>query len=123
MFNFTICCISSGGTVTLTVTLPAAVPVGTKWYEYNGGPWHALPIGGGGTRVITVTLHDGNPKEDDDTTPGQITDQGGPAYGGAVGWETYPVNKVRVFLPWIALIAAIMAGVSLLVLSRRRAQS
>ncbi|MGB5924805.1 MAG: hypothetical protein WBH01_01745 [Dehalococcoidia bacterium] len=40
-----------------------------------------------------------------------------------VGWETYPVNKVRVLLPWIALLAAIVAGASLLVLRHRRAQS
>jgi len=40
-----------------------------------------------------------------------------------VGWETYPISKVRVLLPWIALAAAIMAGASLLVLRRRRAQS
>jgi hypothetical protein len=41
-----------------------------------------------------------------------------------VGWETYPVNKVRVLLPWIALLTAIMVGASLLlVLRRRRAQS
>jgi hypothetical protein len=40
-----------------------------------------------------------------------------------VGWETYPINKVRVLLPWIALFAAIMAGASLLVLRRRRVQS
>jgi len=40
-----------------------------------------------------------------------------------VGWETYPINKVRVLLPWITLIAAILAGASLLVLRRRRAQS
>lgn len=37
---------------------------------------------------------------------------------GGVGWETYPVNKMRVMLPWIALVAAIMAGVGLLVLRR-----
>jgi hypothetical protein len=37
-----------------------------------------------------------------------------------VGWETYPVNKMRVLLPWIALLAAIIAGASLLVLRRRR---
>jgi len=43
--------------------------------------------------------------------------------GGAVGWETYPISKARVLLPWIALVAAIMAGASLLVLRRRRAQS
>jgi hypothetical protein len=41
----------------------------------------------------------------------------------AVGWETYPINKVRVFLPWIALVAAIIAGATLLVLRRRRTQS
>jgi len=37
-----------------------------------------------------------------------------------VGWETYRVNKVRVLLPWIALLTAIIAGASLLVLRRRR---
>lgn len=37
-----------------------------------------------------------------------------------VGWETYPVNKMRVLLPWIGLLAAIIAGASLLVLRRRR---
>jgi large repetitive protein len=40
-----------------------------------------------------------------------------------VGWETYPVNKVHVLLPWIALLAAIIVGASLLVLRRRRAQN
>lgn len=42
---------------------------------------------------------------------------------GPVGWETYPISKVRVLLPWIALFAAIVVGASLLVLRRRRAQS
>jgi uncharacterized repeat protein (TIGR01451 family) len=37
-----------------------------------------------------------------------------------VGWESYPVNKVRVLLPWIGLLGAIIAGASLLVLRRRR---
>jgi hypothetical protein len=41
----------------------------------------------------------------------------------AVGWETYPISKVRVLLPWIALFAAIVVGASLLVLRRRRIQS
>ena len=42
------------------------------------------------------------------------------ARGGPVGWETYPTNKVRVLLPWIALVAAAMVAVSLLVLRHRR---
>jgi len=36
-----------------------------------------------------------------------------------VGWETYPVDKVRVLLPWIALLGAIIAGAGLLVVRRR----
>jgi hypothetical protein len=40
-----------------------------------------------------------------------------------VGWETYPVNKLRVLLPWMGLFAAIMAGATLLVLRHRRVQS
>jgi hypothetical protein len=38
-----------------------------------------------------------------------------------VGGTAYPLNKVAILAPWIAL-AAIVAGVSLLVLRRRRAQ-
>ena len=41
----------------------------------------------------------------------------------AVGWETHPLNKLAVAAPWIALFAAIIAGASLLVLRRRRAQT
>ena len=41
----------------------------------------------------------------------------------SVGWETYPIDRVRVLLPWIALLAAIMVGASLLVLRHRRAQN
>jgi len=38
-----------------------------------------------------------------------------------VGWETYPINKLAVLAPWIALAAVIISGVSLLVLKQRRA--
>jgi parallel beta-helix repeat protein len=122
MFNFTICCIPSGGSTTLTITLPGPVPAGTRWYKYIGGSWYSLPIGGAGTSVITVTLQDGAFPDDEDSVPGQITDQGGPGHG-AVGWETHPTDKVRVLVPWIALFAAFAAGVSLLVIRRRRTQT
>jgi hypothetical protein len=36
-----------------------------------------------------------------------------------VGWDTHPIDKVRVLLPWIAPIATIIVAVSLLVLRRR----
>jgi len=38
-----------------------------------------------------------------------------------VGGEAYPINKISVLAPWIALIAAIMAGATI-VLRRRRAE-
>jgi hypothetical protein len=127
MFEFTICCMN-GSTATLSITLPGSVPIGTKWYKYNGGLWSPLPIGDdNGDNFITVTLQDNVSPDDEDTIVGQITDQGGPGYPGAgavaVGWDTYPISKVRVLLPWIGLLAAIMAGVSLLAARRRRAQS
>jgi hypothetical protein len=124
MFTFKITGISTGEEVTLTIELPDPVPVGTKWWKYHNNTWSPMDIGDDdGDNVITVALKDGRTPDDEDTTPGQITDQGGPGEPGAVGWGTYPVNKVRVFLPWIALLAAIMAGASLLVLRRRRAQT
>ncbi len=64
------------------------------------------------------------------TTPGGCCDpqtgpflifqnqQGGPI---AVGWEVYPTDKLAVLAPWVALLAAIAAGTSLLVRRRRRA--
>jgi len=126
MFNFTICCIPPGGTVTLTVTLPAAVPVGTVWWKYQNGGWYSLPnLSNNGDAIMVISLTDGG-SGDGDAVLGQITDDGGPGNpgaGGAVGWETYPVSKMHVLLPWIVLLAAIVAGVSLLVVRRRQAQS
>ena len=110
--------------MTLNMTFPQPIPVGYKWWKYVGGSWYSLPIGSDdGDAFIQVTLTDGAFPDDEDTIPGQITDQGGPGPGGAVGWGTYPVSKARVLLPWIALLAAITAGASILVVRRRRAQS
>jgi len=121
MFSFTVTGIT--GQVTITVQLPGPVPVGTKWWKYYNNSWYPLNIGDDdGDNIITVTLHDGVPPEDSDGVTGQITDDGGPG-GSPVGWDTYPVSKVRVLLPWIALLAAIIAGASFLVIRRRRAQT
>ena len=124
MFSFNVSCIDPGATVTLNVTLPSDVPVGTKWWKYQNGSWYSLPIGSDdGDELITVTLIDKTATlpglGDEDPTGGSIMDDGGPGYPGAVGWETYPTSKVRVMLPWIALLIAIIAGTSLLVLRHR----
>ena len=122
MFSFVVTGITDN--VTLTIELPGPMPIGSLWYKYNGGSWDPLPIGDDdGDNVITVTLQDNVVPDDEDTTLGQITDQGGPGEPGAVGWETYPIGKAHVLLPWIALLAAIMAGGSVLLVRRRRAQS
>jgi hypothetical protein len=63
---------------------------------------------------IEATYHSG----DDDLLSYGSEESGPPPR--SVGWGTYPVNRVRVLLPWIALLAATMAGVSLLVSRRRR---
>jgi len=121
MFTFKITGLSTGGEVTLTIELPGPVPVGTKWWKYHNNTWSPMDIGDDdGDNVITVALKDGRTPDDEDLTDGQITDQGGPGNPGAVGWETYPVSRVRVLLPWIALLAAIAVGGSLLVLRHRR---
>jgi hypothetical protein len=123
MFSFKVTGLSAGQTITLNVTLPSSVPVGTKWYKYNGGAWDPMDIGSDdGDNFITVTLQEGALPDDEDSDPNQITDQGGPGSPGAVGWETYPVNKVRVLLPWIVLFTAAVAGAGLLALRRRRMQ-
>jgi hypothetical protein len=123
MFTFNITGLSDYQEVTLTIELPDPVPVGTKWWKYHNNTWSPMDIGDDdGDNTITVALKDNRTPDDEDGTLGQITDQGGPG-SPTVGWETYPVSKVRVLLPWIALFAAIVAGVSLLLLRRRRTQT
>jgi hypothetical protein len=123
MFAFTIK-VTPGQTVHVHVSLPTSYPAGTKWWKCQGGSWSSLdidPTSSGG--LIDVTFTDGGRGDADGIANGEIVDDGGPGLGGTVGWETYPISKVRVLLPWIALLAAIALGASLLVLRRRRAQS
>jgi len=129
-FSFNITGLTPAGqTVTVTITLPSgAAP--TQYWKY--GPtlanpvahWYQIPMTiVGPPNVIRITLVDGGLGDDDGAADGTIVDQGAPGNPGAVGWETYPISKVRVLLPWIALLAAIVAGASLLVVRRRRAQT
>ena len=130
-FSFDITGVGSGGTAIVTITLPQPVPVGTQYWKYH------IPEGwvdvtsllgdDDGDNVLTLTLTDGSLGDDDGAADGTIVDQGGPGNPGPgpgpVGWETYPISKVRVLLPWIVLAAAVVAGASFLVVRRRRAQS
>jgi hypothetical protein len=123
LFSFNVTGLSLGQTVTVTIVLPPGSAPTQYWkYHASEGGWIQIPMTVvGPPNVIRITLQDGGLGDDDLTVNGVIIDQGGPG-GGAVGWDTFPVSKVRVLLPWITLLAAI-AGASLLMLRRRQAQS
>jgi uncharacterized repeat protein (TIGR01451 family) len=70
-------------TVQVTVTLPQAVPMGTKWVKCHDGVYYVLSIGDDdGDNVITIELTDQVIGEDDflDYLDGAIWDDGGPGY-------------------------------------------
>jgi hypothetical protein len=113
------------------MTFPSPLPVGTQYWKYGPTPsdptdhWYQLPIGDDdGDNVITITLFDGGVGDDNVVAPdGVIVDQGGPGIPTApVGGEAYPVNKLAILAPWIALAAAIIAGATIF-MRRRRAQN
>jgi hypothetical protein len=120
MFSFRITGLELGEEVTVTIELPGPVHTGTRWWKQYMGAWYSVPVTIVAPNIIAITLTDGVfPGDSDKTKDTVITDPGGPGYPGTVGWETYPIDKVRVLLPWTALAAAIIVGMSLLVLRRR----
>ena len=122
MFNFKITGLTPGQTVDVTITLPSAVPVGTVWWKYDNGRWHSLPnLDDNGNNIMKIRLTDGG-TGDLDNVPGQITDPGGAGNPMTVGWEGSPTSKAAVVMPWIALLAAIVAGAGLFVWKRRRVE-
>jgi len=123
LFSFNIRGLSTGATVTVTITLPPGSAPTQYWKYHVPQGWIRIPMTiVGPPNVIRITLVDGGLGDDDGVANGVIVDQGGPG-SGAVGWETYPISKVRVLAPWIAVGLAIAAGATLLVLRRRRAQT
>ena len=122
MFSFQITGLTAGQTVDVTITLPAPVPVGTLWWKYDNGRWHGLPnLNDNGDHIMVIRLTDGG-AGDLDSILGQITDPGGPGNPMTVGIDGSPVSKAGVMAPWIALLAIMMAGASLLVWRRRRVE-
>jgi len=123
MFSFKVVGLTPGQTVTVTITLPAPVPVGTLWWKYHNGQWYSLPnLDDDGDNIMVIQLTDGGSGDLDGVADGIISDPGGPGNPMTVGWETSPISKSAVLAPWIALLAAIIAGAGLLVMRRRRAQ-
>lgn len=129
-FSFTITGVGSGGTAIVTITLPPG-PTPTQYWKYHPktqSGWIQIPMTVVSPNVIRITLVDGGLGDDDGAADGTIVDQGGPGNPGpgpapaVVGGEAYPINKVAVLAPWLALLAAIIAGTTIF-MRRRRAES
>jgi len=81
-FSFNITNIPPGSTVTITITLPWAMPVGTQYWKCQNGAWvdvTSLLGDNDGDNVLTLTLTDGGLGDADVTANGTIVDPGGPA--------------------------------------------
>ncbi len=114
-FSFNVTGLSNGDSVTVTLTMPSAVPVGTQYWKWGPTPgdpsdhWYQLPMGSDdGNNVITITLTD-NGLGDDVLTgeDGEIVDQGGPGNpggDGAAGVSVFPSL-------YVGIAAALAAGV------------
>jgi len=116
----------AGEAVTVTIELPSAVPVGTQYWKCQDDNWYQIPIDDDdGDNVITIQLTDGGTGDADGDCNGVIVDPGGsgvpPPPPPPVGAKAYPVNKLAILVPWIALGMAIIAGAAV-ALRRRRAQ-
>jgi hypothetical protein len=118
-FEFEIAGLTPGQSVTLTITLPSAVPVGTQYWKYGPTPsdpsphWYQIFMG---DNVITITLTDGGLGDDDLTPDGTIIDQGGPGWPGPTGGG----GSVPVFPSlYIGIAAALGAGILAYFVRRR----
>jgi hypothetical protein len=81
-FSFDIIGIPAGATVTITITLPATMPVGTQYWKCIDGQWvnvTSLLGDNDGDNVLTLTLTDGGLGDADGLADGTISDPGGPA--------------------------------------------
>jgi len=68
-----------------------------------------------GTTTITLVVNDGKVNSEPDTVDITVKQRAAPPVGG----EAYPINKVAILAPWVALLAAIIVGTTIFVRRRR----
>ena len=138
LFSFQVSGLTSGQTVTVTLTLSSPLPSGDfSYWKFHGGTWTQMPSSKAtldSTRtVIKLTLTDGaSPDDADGLANGVIVDPGGPTitppattqpatHPVAVGGEMLPVSLVQVLAPWIAVMLALtVVAVETLLVQRRQ---
>jgi len=120
LFSFTIRGLEQGEgeAVTVTITLPSNVPVGTKYWKCINGQWVDCTSNLGsddGDNVLTLTLQDGGPCDADGVFNGTIVDPGGPAVAAAaapaapgagpgVSWKPqHPLNPPQMSLQFLSI--------------------
>jgi len=128
-FSFEIGCLAAGATVTITITLPSNVPVGTQFWKYGPTPdnptdhWYQIPIGDDdGDNTVTIAITDGGIGDDDLTANGVIVDQGGPGQltPRPVGGMVMPTDKLDILMPYLALAGLVGATTAAFTISKRR---
>ncbi len=81
-FSFTVTNITPGATVTITITFPSNVPMGTQYWKCINGQWvncTSLLGDNDGDNILTLTITDGGTGDTDGQANGTIVDPGGPA--------------------------------------------
>jgi hypothetical protein len=76
LVSFTVNNVAPGGTITVDITFPAAIPAGSKYYKVNAGGFFEFAGAEISGSTVTLTLTDGG-SGDLDAIPGTITDPGG----------------------------------------------
>jgi len=120
LFDFSLVGCAPGGSVTLTITYPQAVPPGAQYWKYgptsaNPSPhWYVIPASFSGS-TASFTIVDGGLGDDDLTANGTLVDQGGPGVPALGG-----VAAVPALSEWgLLLLTALMGLLGFLAVRRR----
>jgi hypothetical protein len=132
-FSFKVTGLSPGQAVSITITLPSNMPVGTQYWKCQGGSWNRIPVSDDdGDNVIVITVTDGWIGDGDGTANGVIEDPGGlgiplPVYipvGGHSYLATgYTIEKTLVLYFGLTMVLATASAITKRKIRRRAKKS